>query len=790
MTLVSRFSVVSARAISGFVTATSARPADLWPGMAMLAGAVLLAFDPAGAQASPKQAAPIPTITPPNPRGPTAGPAPDDGLAGGGVFIEADELIDDQATNKVIARGHVEARYDGRTVRANELTYDRVSGGAVANGDVTLVNADGTAEFSQSVTLDKSLSQGVATAFSTRLQQNVSIAAAKVERKSPLLTELTDVIFTPCQVCAKNPLPTWSIRARRAIEDKKRQIIYFRDAVIEVHGVPIFYVPVFWQADPDVARKSGFLTPTIATTTSRGFSWEQPYLQVISPSQDLVISPQIDSKINPFLNIDWRDRLYSGNLNVRAGYTYEQDFNSSGDKLGDLTSRSYILAKGQFDIDQNWQWGFTAERASDPLIFDKYAVRDPFEDLGLYGADDRRLISQIDATRQDQNSYLSIAAISVQGLRSTDINGTFPTIAPLIEAQYEPDQAILGGRLRIDASGVVLMRDESPIDPTLPGTNSRRATADADWQRSFIFADGIRLDPFVDVRGDLYSLANLPAPYAPNATIVRGIPTAGFNLSWPFFKRDGSVTYIIEPMAQLALSPVVRQDPRIPDEDSVDFEFDSTNLFQVDKSPGYDILDSGQRLTIGGQASAQLDDGRDLSVMFGRLFRAQPDPDLPARTGLATTSSDWIVGIEGTPLKGLNFFTRARLDSSQFNLNRLEVGANLTTSRFTGQVSYLQEQEDPTGAPVKDLDFRGEFYFTKHWGITGYGAREFEAGEWRSRDIGIVYRDDCIRVEVIYRNDNTFTGTTWGPSHGVSVRLTLATMGNSGYTPTSRTPSP
>ena len=137
-----------------------------------------------------------------------------------------------------------------------------------------------------------------------------------------------------------------------------------------------------WEPDPDVPRKSGFLVPTIGTSSSRGFSWEQPYLQVISPSQDLVISPQFNTKVNPFLNLDWRRRFYSGAIEVRAGYTYEQDFDSNGDKLGNLTSRSYILAKGQFQIDPYWQWGFTAERASDPLIFDKYSVRDPFEDRG------------------------------------------------------------------------------------------------------------------------------------------------------------------------------------------------------------------------------------------------------------------------------------------------------------------------------------------------------------------------------------------------------------------------
>ena len=758
----------------------------MWtPSAGLLACAACMALAPGLARAAPD---PVPTITPPAPAHPAV-PPPDDGLSGGGFYIEADELSQDETTNLVVAKGHVEARYQGRTLRADEVDYDSASGVVKAHGDITIINPDGTAEFSQEATLDKDLSQGVALAFSSRLKDNIKIAAASVNRKSPLYAELTDVIFTPCPVCAKNPTPTWSIRARKAVEDRRKQIIYFRDAVIEVHGIPVFYTPVYWQADPSVKQKSGLLVPTVASSGSRGFSWEQPYLQVISPSEDLVISPQIDTQVNPFLNIDWRKRFWSGQMDVRAGYTYERDFDSNGNKLGSATSRSYVLANGLFNVDRYWQWGFTAERASDPLIFDKYAVRAPFEDHGLYAADDRRLISQLYATRQDQTSYLSIAAVSVQGLRATDINSTFPTIAPLIEAHYEPSQAIFGGRLRIDGSGVVLNRDQSPADPLELGVDSRRATVQGDWRRSFIVAGGIRVDPFVQGRVDFYSLSNLQPPYAASANITRAFGTAGVNVSWPFFKRAGPVTYIVEPIAQVALSPVVHQDPRIPIEDSPDFEFDTTNLFRADKSPGFDLVDSGQRFTLGGQATAQFDDGRNINIVFGRVFRLQPDPDLPVRTGLSTTSSDWIFGAEGTPLKGLNVFGRARLDSGTFKINRLEIGADVDTKYVVGQVRYLEEAADPTGAPVKDIDFSGQFYFTKNWGITAYGAREFEAGAWRRRDIGIVYRDDCVRIEVVYRRDETFN-RTWGPSDGVNVRLTLATLGNSGYRANSDTPSP
>ncbi len=738
----------------------------------LLLSALLLA---GAAQAAPPMGRAI--APPPRPAAPVA----DDGLAGGGFYLEADSVTQNDASHHVIAEGKVEARYRGRTLRADQLDYETQSGVVTARGHVTILNPDGSSQFASEITLDKDMSAGVALGFSTRLNGDIKIAAARAERKSAEVTELDRVIYTPCQVCAENGhgKPTWSIRARKVVEDRAHKTIYFQDAVIQVMGVGVIYLPAFWTADPSAVRKSGFLLPVVTISGKRGFSYEQPYYQVITPSQDIEISPQINSKVNPFLNLEYRRRFYSGVADIRAGYTYEKDFTSGGDRFGALTSRSYILGSGVFDLSPHWQWGFTAERASDKLIFDKYSIGDVFRDRGLYAADDRRLISQLYAVRQDEQSYVSVAAISVQGLRPNDDQSTFPTVAPLIEARFEPSQPIVGGRLRLDASAVALTRDQSPNTPGDPGADSRRATAGLDWRRTFTLSNGVRLSPFILGRADLYSLSGLPAPEPSDATVTRAFGTLGLDISYPLIKQSAGVTYILEPLGQIDLSPDTKLDPRIPNEDSQVWEFDETNLFQPNKSPGFDLYEGGQRINIGGRATAMLPDGRSGSLLIGRSFRTGDDPALPARTGLRTAASDYILAAEATPLKGVSLFTRWRMDSGDFSINRLEAGVDLATSRANGYISYLQEANSPTGQRVRSLDLHGEVFATRHWGASVYAI--VDQGAWRRRDFGVVYRDDCVRMEVLYRHDETFSGPQFGPSSSVVFRLTLATLGNSGY---------
>ncbi len=745
--------------------------------MAKLYGAGAVAGICAGAAllAGGVYAEPLSKMMTPAPK--PASPPLDDALRGGGFYLEADAFTQDDAHNRIIAEGSVEARYQGRVLRADELDYQRDTGVVTARGHVIIVNADGTAQFAKALTLDKDMSAGVAVGFSARLQENVKIAAARTQRRNANITELDRVIFTPCEVCAKNApkTPTWSIRARKVIEDKAKQTLYFQDAVIQVKGVSVFFLPAFYTADPSSSRKSGFLLPVVTVSGPRGVSYEQPYYQVISPSSDITIAPQFNSKVNPFLNIDYRQRFYSGIMDIRAGVTEDQDFTSSGAKFGPTTARSYLLASGQFDLAPHWTWGFTAEQASDKLIFEKYSISDVYADRGLYAADGGRLISQLDVVRQDQNSYLSIAAVDVQGLRPNDTQSTIPTVAPLIEGLFEPQDDILGGRLRLSGSAVVLTRNESPSLPEQPGVDSRRATVGFDWRSTITLANGLRIAPFVQARGDVYNLSSLPSPLAPTATIARVFGDVGADISYPLIKQTTNATWILEPLAQIAIGPNVRLDPRIPNEDSQVWQFDETNLFEVNRSPGYDLYQGGQSLTLGGRATVILPNGGSGSVLVGRVLQAENNPNVPLRTGLQTQFSDWIIGVDAQLLSHVSLFSRWRLDSSSLAINSMETGVNFTTSRVSGYVSYLQEAQSPSGGAVRSLDIHGEVWATKHWGATVYSI--VDGGAWRQNDIGLVYRDDCFRVEVLYRRNETFNGTL-GPSTAVVIRLSLATLGN------------
>ena len=89
---------------------------------ALLAGVALVVL--AGGAYDAQAQAPARVVT----------PSPD-GLADGELYMEADLVIRDDKNKITTARGNVEVRYQGRTLRANELIYDETLGTMRAKGD-------------------------------------------------------------------------------------------------------------------------------------------------------------------------------------------------------------------------------------------------------------------------------------------------------------------------------------------------------------------------------------------------------------------------------------------------------------------------------------------------------------------------------------------------------------------------------------------------------------------------------------------------------------------------------
>ncbi|MET0338130.1 MAG: LPS assembly protein LptD [Caulobacter sp.] len=750
--------------------------------LASVAVAALAAGAPAYAQQ--------PTTTAP----PTAPVAPEDDEE---VILKADQFEENRETSVITASGNVEIRVGQRTLKADKVIYDRLNETVRAQGNVQITDEGGQVQFADEIEADQEFSNGFATRFSARLGGTGLVTASSAVRTDGVRNSLEQVVFTNCPVCEdKGQDPTWALRARRATLDQEDQMISYQDAVLELGGLPVLYVPWFAHPDPNSERRSGLLIPDAGVSSKVGVFYEQPYLWVVSPSEDLVIAPMLSTNVNPLLKLDWRRRFFSGFIEAEGSVTYESDFDSDGNKFGDQTWRSHLYAVGKFDINNDWQWGFGLERQTDDLYDHRYDIDGENELRGLIASQPRQLLSQAYLTGQEPDFYFEAGTFLFQGLRASDDDALIPKVAPALFTQKVFDFGA-GGQLATDFSAVALFRDEPVRQPPITGPafalDTARATASADWGSQYIFGPGLVFEPFASGRGDLYRIDRGDATGQQDVSRFLGV--AGATVSYPLIARGDGMDLIIEPIAMAAygtpdanelLNPAALPgDPDylqtlIPNEDSLVFEADETNLFKPNAVTGYDLWEGGARGAVGVNAVARIGKDVELSALVGRRWREDADPAFNQLSNLAGEESDYVASVRADLARIVNVGARFRVDD-EMNINRVDVDAGFDIWRVKGDARYFKVTGATPGSQDDEgIVWNGSFAVDDRWAAVVRQVRNITEEQDIRFSLGVRYQDECSYFLIAYERSGG-RDRTLGPSE--AIRFTFALTGLGGAAP-------
>jgi LPS-assembly protein len=758
--------------------------------LASVAVAALAAGGTAFAQTPPTFPTPTPTA-----------PAADDDE----VILKADQFEEDRDSSIVTASGNVEVRIGQRTLRADRVIYDRTTETLRAQGHVQITDGAGQVQFADEIEADEDFTNGFATRFSARLGETGLVTASSAVRTDGIRNSVEQVVFTNCPVCEEKGIdPTWALRARRATLDQDEELISYQDAVLELGGVPVLYVPWFAHPDPNSERRSGLLTPDMGVSSKIGAYYEQPYLFVISPSEDVTVAPMISTGVNPLVKVDWRRRFFSGFIDAESSFTYEQDFNSDGDKFDDKEWRGHLYAVGRFDINQDWQWGFGIERQTDDLYDQRYDI-DGEDDLrGLIASQPRQLLSQLYVTGQTPDFYFETGAYAFQGLRANDIETQIPEVLPSVYTQKVFDWGE-AGQLATDFSAVGLFRaDQQRLpngDPSL-GTagdlalETARATAEAEWGTQLVFGPGLVFEPFASGRGDAYRIDD--GGEAGVRDVSRFLGVAGATVSYPWIARSPGMDIIIEPIAMAAygtpdanerLKPnALSTDPDfgrnlIPNEDSLVFEADESNLFKPSAVSNYDLWEGGARGAVGINTVARIGDDIELSALVGRRWREDPDPAFNQLSNLSGEESDYVASVRAD--LGRLFEVGARFRTNdELEVRRIDVDASVDFWRIRGDARYFRVEGASTTPGVSTADeglvWNGAFDIDDKWAAVVQQSRNITQSQDIQFSLGLRYMDECSYFMLAYERSGA-RDRTLGPSE--SIRFTFALTGLGGVTP-------
>ena len=693
------------------------------------------------------------------------------------VLLEADQLVDDQQARTITAEGNVNVRYQGRTLRADRLVYDLNTGTIRAIGNVEIVLEDGSVTYANEIEADEAMNVGAATELRARLGQNGTLAARAALRHGEGESELRNVIYTSCPICTTGDRPpTWSLRARRAIQDRETRTISYQGAVLEVAGVPVLYLPYIAHPDPSVERASGFLPPDIGRNRRLGSFYEQPYFWAISPSSDLTASLRVHGNVNPLVGLEYRRRFWSGTLEIDTTFTQEELFDGDGDRLGGENLFRYsVFAEGLFDINNDWQWGFGVEHTYDDQYLRRYDLDGAGERRGPYVGQDTRLITQLFGIGQTQNSYASIAFVSFQGLRETDTEDLLPLILPYMQTDHVFRVPGIGGQLRVATNTTALLREDNPASLPFEGSDARFSLGGT-WRSDLILGPGLVFSPFAQARGDVFHVETSEEEFE---TFTRGLGLAGAELSWPFMRPGERFDLVVEPVVMAAWASNDDPDPRIRNEDSLAFELDDSNLFRPNAAPNYDLWEPGARVSAGLRATARARSGESATLMFGRRWREEQADGFTETNNLAGETSDWVGAAQVDLGSNLGAQARFRLADDTLDVQRIDLGVRAAAGRFsvTGRYFNINESliSDPD-TPTEQLTGLVGVDLARGWRMQAGLTRDLDSDINLRQEIRAIYEDDCTFLEIAYTRSETRRGTI-GPDEGIQIRIGLRSLG-------------
>jgi len=685
------------------------------------------------------------------------------------VLFQSDQVEYDQDLGLTVARGHVELDQVDQILLADTVTYNQRTDTVTASGHVSLLQPNGDIVFSDYMELHDNMREGFIKDIRILLSDGSRLAANTGRRVEGNRTDMRRGVYSPCELCAEDPNrpPVWQIKAERIVHDKQQQIVEYQDATMELDGWPIFYTPYFSHPDPSVKRASGFLPPTVGAGGALGFHVAQPYFWAIGPDKDLTIRPMVTQSAGDVLGEEYRQAWGFGQIDIE-GSIEAGDAQVQTNPLGvpatsnSATSiRGHLFGTGNFALNQNWRTGFDVQRVSDQAYLLKYHFQQPTNFL----------TSQVFAEDFGPRSYGNISAYSFQSLNSLVGDGIQPIVAPIATYDWTSPADSIGGRLELSGNVLNLERHSGP--------DIRRISARSEWRLPFDGPLGDRYQFSISMRGDGYDSDNVQSTQ--NEQVLhsgissRVFPQTALLWRYPWVRRDGLTSEVIEPMAGLIAAPNGGNPAIIPNEDSEGFEFDETSLFRPDRFPGYDRVDSGQRVDYGLHAGLYNAEYGSTSALIGQSYRFEKSSPFDIGSGLENQRSDVVGGLLLSPSTFLDLYYRMRLDHATLAMRRQETGFSTGPTNLRVSGSFISFKSIPgLTSPLEigdQISVAVNAALTQYWFLGVHDTRNIsQGGNTLYSGVDLTYRDDCFAVTTSLQQ----SGVQLGDVHpGISVLVTF-----------------
>lgn len=647
---------------------------------------------------------------------------------------------------------------EAKTIKSDEIIYDMKSEELKTSGNTEMTNASGQKIKLDSITLSKDHSQIDANDIELWLGSHVYIRADKITRDGAE-TIAKNAVFTACDGC--NSFGNiWEISGNEIIHDADAKMLYFHNSIFWLYNdnIPIFWLPYYEMPDPSVKYKSGFLTPSLKTTSGMGTQVNIPLYINISDQHDLTPTFSYLTKENPLFQLEHRLNTSHTESVTNGAFTHT--------KKGE--NRWYIYNDDIIELGENARATVYINRTSDKSFLQKYGFYNyqPYLDSGakleLFG----------------QTSYVVADTHIFQELREPRGNQTLASgnILPNIRGVYQTTP--LFSETYLNLSGDILGISSSHA-------SSQRVIGMGQIVSPWTLWGGNRLTASISGRYDIYNFNNTKI-YEDNKIIdnysgvkTRFLPSGYVEWGLPLFSVEDNWTYVIEPRARLTIMKHTNNKSVFAsNNDSSGRLLSDTILFSNNRYAGLDVWENGNFADYGARWVA-FNTNHNVEVFLGQTYDFNTTEEDFYDHGFRNGFSDYVGRITYSNNNSISLSTHFRFDRSNLALRHTENSVYIGKNNTYVTVGHIWDSQpmDIYSANDKDThEFMGGagIQITDHINIKGSAIFNAYEHVFQRHSAGIFYNHPCYYLSFEYHHDNTIKedyvgGTTFQFNFGMSI---------------------
>jgi len=575
--------------------------------------------------------------------------------------------------------------------------------------------------------------------------------------------------FTSCKSTnEKEGCPYWNLNADLVTHDKEKKEITYKNTILDLNNIPVFYTPYFSHPDPSVKRKEGFLSPSFSSLgPDIGTTIKVPYFYPLSQSADFTISPVYYFKQKPLLLGEYREIFKNGDLSIEGSFTegYKQITLAQTDGSRhhlygnlDLKFKNEILDESEFNA--------KFQKVNNPTYLSVNKINSTVDGFkrNLVKEGDSKLTNEIYLNSFGKNESLNFKSTVYQNIGNPKTSDQFEYLLP--EISYTKYNFLNNNNLNLNSNFKSLNTNTNKNKTTFVNNLDYSSTEDynTDIGIGYKFITRINnINYYSDYRD-------------PNQNLNNQInPIIGLDTSLPFGKLSKESEQYLIPRILSRYSPGKMTNATLNGT-----ILNTDNLFSINRMNSDELIEKDLSFNIGldwtwKEKSINKSKSNEAVISIGQVIKLNEDPDMPTKSSLQNKRSDIVTKINYLSPNNFDITLRNTLDNGFNHVYYNDL--NIKTLLSEGEINFNFYEKNNHIGNERYAKANLISYITDNTKLKIETDRNLKTDISNYHKIGIENENECIRYG-FYFEKNYSSNKDLRPATNLFFGITLLPFGD------------